>query len=54
MDDTSDRVARAAKRAAFHLLRASLETLKAVEAVIVELRKEPAESPPPVERIEVE
>lgn len=54
MDDASERVTRAAKRAAFHLLRASLETLRAVEAVIVELRREPGEPPPAVERIEVE
>lgn len=44
---------RAGKRAGFHMLRASLETVKAVQAVVEELR---AESPEPStrQRIEVE
>ncbi len=53
MGDGAERAKRAAKKAAFHLLRAGIETLRAVEAVIVELRAE-LEPAPPVERIEVE
>lgn len=45
---------RAGKRAGFHMLRASLETVKAVQAVVEELRAESPESPAPRQRIEVE
>ena len=54
MDDGGERVQRAVRKAAYHLLRASIETLRAVEAVIVELRADDPEPPPPIERIEVE
>lgn len=53
MGDGTDRAQRAMKRAAFHLLRAGIETLRAVEAVIVELRAEQSEPAPGPERIEV-
>lgn len=45
---------RAGKRAAFHMLKASLETLKAVEAVVEELRADPPEPSPERRRINVE
>lgn len=35
---------RAAKRAALHLIKANIEVLKAIEAVVIELRRE--EEPP--------
>lgn len=40
-------LARAARRAALHLLKANIEVLKAVEAVVEELRRE---EPAPVDR----
>lgn len=45
---------RAGKRAGFHMLKASLETLKAVEAVVEELRVDPPKAPPARQRIDVE
>ena len=48
---------RAGKRALFHLMRAGVEGLKALEAVVDELArvgKEPEEEPPSATRIEVE
>lgn len=45
---------RAGKRATFHMLKASLETLKAVEAVVEELRAEPPSGAPARQRIDVE
>ena len=56
--ETGAALRRAARRATWHLLRASVETLRAVEAVVDELAavgKEPASTPKPRRvRIEVE
>ena len=55
--ETAAALRRAGKRALFHLMRAGVEGLRALEAVVDELArvgKEPEESPPPATRIEVE
>lgn len=49
-----DRLQRAIRKASLHLLKAGIETLKAVEAVITELRSDQPEPPPEPQRIEVE
>jgi len=55
--ETAAALRRAGKRALFHLMRAGVEGLKALEAVVDELARvgrEPEESPPSASRIEVE
>ena len=48
-----DRILRAARRAGVHLLKASIETLKAVEAVVEELKAhDPPRSDESTERLE--
>ncbi len=54
MTPVAERLIRAARRASVHLLKASIETLKAVEAVVQELRDEAPDPAPAPERITIE
>ncbi len=55
--DVAEALRRAGRRVVYHLIRAGIEGLKAVEAVVDELGSVGRESEPrdePVERVEVE